>query len=49
MNRTNKDYLTKNIIKTSFKVTRILYNLSKLTFILRDYNSDDNDMNRTFL
>lgn len=49
MNRTNKDYLTKNIIKTSFKVTRILYNLSKQTFILRDYNSDDNDMNRTFL
>lgn len=49
MNRTNKDYLTKNIIKSSFKLNRILYNLSKLTFILRDYNSGDHDMNITFL
>ena len=49
MNRTSKDYLTKNIIKTLFKTTRIIYNLSKQTSILRDYNSDDNDMNRTFL
>lgn len=49
MNRTSKDYLTKKITKNSFKLTRILYNLSKQTFILRDYNSEDNDMNRTFL